>query len=57
MAKVVHEFVAECQKGFVPDTFIADATMLMRMIGTYINYQPNEREGIMLFHRYGESIR
>ena len=28
MRDVVHEFVSECQKGFVPDVFIAEATAL-----------------------------
>ena len=49
MIKVVHEFVAECQKGFVPDTFIAEATMLTRLIEGYINEDGEGREGIMLF--------
>ena len=49
MAKVVHEFVAECQKGFVPDTFIAEATMLTRLIEGYTNEDGADREGIMLF--------
>ena len=49
MIKVVHAFVAECQKGFVPDTFIAEATMLTRLIEGYINEEGEGREGIMLF--------
>ena len=32
MRGVVHEFTSECQKGFVPDTFIAEATMMMQMV-------------------------
>jgi len=49
MGTVVHEFVSECQKGFVPDTFIAEATTLMRGIEAYINDKPEDRQGIMLF--------
>jgi hypothetical protein len=32
MLGVVHEFVSESQKGFVPDVLIADATMLLRLV-------------------------
>ena len=32
LKNMVHEFVDNCQKGFVPDTFIADATMLLQLI-------------------------
>jgi hypothetical protein len=37
MLGVVHEFVSETQKGFVPDVLIADATMLLRLVEAYIN--------------------
>ena len=50
MAKVVHEFVAECQKGFVPDSFIAEATMLTRLIEGYINEDGEDKEGIQGTH-------
>ena len=43
MCKVVHEFVSECQKGFVPGTFIADATMLLRLIESHINEEPTRK--------------
>ena len=46
---VVHEFVSETQKGFVPDVLIADATMLLRLVEAYINEEPEERKGIFLF--------
>ena len=46
---VVHEFVSDCQKGFVPDVFIAEATAMLRMVEAYINEEPEEREGIFLF--------
>jgi hypothetical protein len=49
MMKVVHEFVSECQKGFVPDTFIAEATMLTKMIEAYINDDEDGRQGVILF--------
>ena len=49
MNKVVHQFVSETQKGFVPDAFIAEAAMLMKMTEAYINEEPNERQGIFLF--------
>ena len=37
MQTVVHEFVSECQKGFVPKTLIAERTMLLNLIENYIN--------------------
>ena len=49
MGTVVHQFVSECQKGFVPDTFIAEATMLLRMTEAYINEEPTSRQGAFLF--------
>ena len=50
MAKVVHQFVAESQKGFVPHTFIADCTMMMNLVETYINEGDDEsKKGIMVF--------
>ena len=50
MGRVVHQFVAETQKGFVPDTFIAEATMLTRMIEHYTNDERfPDRKGIMIF--------
>jgi hypothetical protein len=32
MKTAVHEFVSECQKGFVPDVFIAEATALLKLV-------------------------
>ena len=49
MNTVVHQFVSESQKGFVPDTFIAEASMLMRMVEAYINEDEENRKGIFLF--------
>eukprot|EP00966_Prymnesium_polylepis_P335097 7390454-Prymnesium_polylepis.1 len=49
MLGVVHEFVSETQKGFVPDVLIADATMLLRLVEAYINEEPEERKGIFFF--------
>ena len=49
MASVVHEFVAEAQKGFVPHTFIADCSMLLNLIETYVNDDVETRKGIMVF--------
>ena len=49
MQKVVHQFVDSQQKGFVPDTFIADATMMLHLVEAYINEEPMEREGMMIF--------
>ena len=50
MASVVHQFVAETQKGFVPHTFIADCTMLMNLIEAYINEGDDEsKKGLMVF--------
>jgi len=49
MCRVVHEFVAENQKGFVPHAFIAEATTMLGLIEAYINEEPLERKGILLF--------
>jgi hypothetical protein len=50
MASVVHQFVAETQKGFVPHTFIADCTMLMNLVEAYINEGDDEsKKGLMVF--------
>jgi len=49
MQKVVHLFVDEAQKGFVPDTFIADCTMLLNMIENAINDDVDNNKGIFLF--------
>ena len=50
MNKVVHQFVAETQKGFVPHTFIADCTMMMNLIEAYLNEGDDEsKKGLMIF--------
>ena len=49
MISVVHQFVSECQKGFVPDVFIAEASMLLRLVEAYINEEGSDRQGVMLF--------
>ena len=49
MRDVVHEFVSETQKGFVPKAFIADCTMLLNLIESYINADEDNRGGIFLF--------
>ena len=49
MNKVVHQFVSETQKGFVPDAFIAESAMLMKTIEAHINEEPEDRQGIFLF--------
>ena len=49
MREVVHEFVEECQKGFMPKTFISEATMLLRLVEAHINEEPTNRKGIFLF--------
>ena len=49
MQTVVHQFVSGCQKGFVPDVQISDATMLLELIEQYVNDRPMEREGLMVF--------
>ena len=48
LREVVHEIIDECQKGFVPNTFIADATQLLQLIEQYTN-DDLDRQGIMLF--------
>ena len=49
MKTVVHQFVSEAPKRFVPDTFIADCSMLMNLIESWVNDEPEERQGVMLF--------
>ena len=50
LKQVVHEFVSESQKGFVPHAFIAECSMLMNLIEAYINDEEHpERGGLMLF--------
>jgi hypothetical protein len=49
MCGVVHEFVSEAQKGFVPHTFIAEATILLRNVEAYINEEGMDRQGALLF--------
>ena len=49
MVKVVHEFVDECQKGFVPHTVIQDATMLLKLIEEYVNDDCLNRKALMVF--------
>ena len=49
MNKVVHEFVSETQKGFTPDTFIADCTMLLNLTEAYVNEDPEKRGGLFIF--------
>ena len=49
MRDVVHEFVSESQKGFVPRELIQDCTMLLHLTEAYINEEPDERKGILLF--------
>ena len=46
---VVHQFVTEAQKGFVPDVFIAECSMLLNLIEAWINEEPDDRKGIFLF--------
>jgi hypothetical protein len=43
------EFVAECQKGFVPHTFIADCSMLQHLIEAHLNDDNEDRKGIFVF--------
>ena len=50
LKKVVHEFVSECQKGFVPHAFIAECSMLINLIEAYMNDEEHpKRGGLMLF--------
>ena len=49
MKTVVHQFVDESQKGFVPRENIQDATMLLQLIEAYINEEPLDRKGMMIF--------
>ena len=57
LKKVVHEFVSPEQKGFVPDVFIAECSMMLTLIENYINEEPQTRKGAFLFlARHGESL-
>ena len=49
MRDVVHQFVAECQKGFVPDVFIAEATALLKLVEAYINEDEEDRKGVYCY--------
>ena len=49
LKEVVHQFVCEAQKGFVPDVFIAECSMTLNLIEAYINEEPEDREGLFLF--------
>jgi hypothetical protein len=56
MKKVVHEFVSDCQKGFVPDVFIAEATAMLRMVEAYINEEPERTRRNIPVSGYGKSV-
>ena len=49
MRDVVHQFVSESQKGFVPKAFIAECTMLLNLIEAHVNDDPENREGLFIF--------
>ena len=49
MKTVVHQFVSETQKGFVPSTFIGDCSMLLNLLEAYLNEDQENRGGIFLF--------
>ena len=49
MREVVHEFTSESQKGFVPHTFISESSTLLSLIESYINEEPLDRKGLLLF--------
>jgi len=49
MRQVVHEFISESQKGFMPRELIQDCTMLLHLTEAYINEEPDERKGIFVF--------
>ena len=47
MRDMVHQFVSEMKKGFVPSTCIAEATMLLTLIGNYLNSDPDNHQGVI----------
>jgi hypothetical protein len=49
MCGVVHEFVSEAQKGFVPHIFIAEVTILLRNVEAYIHEEGMDRQEALLF--------
>ena len=49
LKKVVHLFISEAQKGFAPGAFIAECSMLTHLIEAWVNDEPLDRKGLMLF--------
>ena len=47
--KVVTEFVADCQKGFVPRAFIGEATMLLNSLPHIMEEEEEDSGGVSLF--------
>ena len=47
--KVVAEFVADCQKGFVPRAFIGEATMLLNSLPHIMEEEEEDSGGVSLF--------
>ena len=46
---VVHQFVSEAQKGFVPDVCRAECSMLLNLIEAWVNEEPEDRKGSSYF--------
>lgn len=49
LKKVVHLFISESQKGFAPGAFIGECSMLLNLIEAWVNDEPMDRRGLMLF--------
>ena len=47
--KTVTEFVADCQKGFVPRAFIGEATMLLNSLPHIMEEEEEDSGGVLLF--------
>ena len=54
--KVVTEFVADCQKGFVPRAFIGEATMLLNSLSTIMEAEEGGSGGGTTIFGHGESF-
>jgi hypothetical protein len=57
MCTVMHQFVSEFQKGFVPGVFIAEATMLLKLIEAYINEDQTRDRGSSPIPGHGKGFR
>ena len=55
MLKIVTQFLSDSQIGFVPRTYIAEATQLVKLIQAHLDN--NDEEAYMIFPRPRKSFR